>query len=230
MNQFLHFSFKVAYLKSLYFNLHYLPLKQALRCPIILSHGVKLLTMKGQVSIKSAEISYGMIKIGFKHYGFQSKKDKTIFENNGGQLIFNSRAEIGQGTAIIIGKSGSLYLNRGVCIGGNSKIMCYDHITIGANSRFAWDITLIDTDFHKTINLLTKELSKGKKPIVIGENNWVGFGATILKGTITPDFCVIAAKSLLLKDYNYGDHCLLAGHPAVLKNENISRDFSSFIE
>ncbi len=230
MNYFLHFSFKVAYLKSLYFNLHYLPLKQAIRCPIILARGVKLLTLKGQVQIKSTGVSYGMIKIGFKHYGFQTKKDKTIIENNGGQLIFNSRAEIGQGTAIILGKSGSLYLNRGVCIGGNSKIICYDHITIGANSRFAWDIALIDTDFHKTINLLTKELSEGKAPIVIGENNWIGFGTTILKGTSTPDFCVIAAKSLLLKKYEYGDHCLLAGHPAVMKNERISRDFSSFVE
>jgi acetyltransferase-like isoleucine patch superfamily enzyme len=230
MKQLLNFILKVAWLKSLYFNLHYLPLKQGLRCPIILAPGVKLLTVRGEVLIKTQGVSYGMIKIGFKHYGFQTNNDKTILENNGGKLIFNGRAEIGQGTAVIIGKNGNLYLKKGVCIGGNSKIICYDHITIGINSRFAWDVTIMDTDFHKTLNLLTNELNEGKEPIVIGDHNWIGFGTTILKGTCTPDFCVIAANSLLLKGYKCGDHCLLGGHPAVLKKEHICRDFGSFVE
>jgi len=230
MQQLLNLVFKIALAKTIYFNLHCLPFKQGFRFPFILARGVTFLRLRGKIIIDTDEISTGMIRIGFKHYGFQTKKDITILENNGGQLIFDGKATIGKGTSITIGKNGRLLLGKGIHMGGNSKIICYENITIGMNSRIAWETTLIDTDFHKTINIKTNELSLGKKTILIGKYNWIGFGTTILKGTCTPNYCVVAAKSLLLKEYNYDEYCMLGGQPAVFMRKDIYRDFNSLVE
>jgi acetyltransferase-like isoleucine patch superfamily enzyme len=56
------------------------------------------------------------------------------------------------------------------------------------------------------------------KPVVIGNNCWIGQNAVILKGVIIGNNCVIGANSVVTKDVP--DNTIVAGNPAriILKN------------
>ena len=59
------FLFSLSFIKTIYFNFHYLPFKQAIKLPIILRH-VRFKSLKGKVIIDSDHIYTNMIKFGFK--------------------------------------------------------------------------------------------------------------------------------------------------------------------
>jgi len=217
-------------IKTIYFNFHYFNLKQAIHFPVLIAKGVRLLVMKGEVNLNPDNMRFSSIRIGFKSYNFQTKSCQSVLEFLGGQITLCHDIYIGSGTFISVGKKGTMFIGNNVVIGGNSKFFCYEKIVVGANSRIAWETTFIDNDFHQTINRITNAKNTPKKAICIGENNWIGFGSTVLKGTITPNYCIVAAKSLLTKEYPFDDYCLLAGHPAKKVKEGIYRDLSSTIE
>ena len=51
--------------------------------------------------------------------------------------------------------------------------------------------------------------------MVIGNNVWIGNRCTINKGTVLPDFCVVASGSYVNKDFSeYGEKATIGGMPA----------------
>lgn len=69
------------------------------------------------------------------------------------------------------------------------------------------------------MNELKKIYSKVRKPIIIGDNTWVGVRVTILPGVTIGNYCVVAAGSLVNKDVS--DYTVVAGVPAkVIKHLN----------
>jgi len=61
-------------------------------------------------------------------------------------------------------------------------------------------------------NLTIKEQGVIKDPVVIGNNCWIGGGATILAGVHIGDGCVIAAGSVVTK--SVAANSIVAGVPA----------------
>jgi acetyltransferase-like isoleucine patch superfamily enzyme len=60
-------------------------------------------------------------------------------------------------------------------------------------------------------------------PIKIGAHNWIGNRSNIMKGTITPDYCIVASGSLCNKKIDAPSYSLIAGVPARLIKSNIYR-------
>jgi hypothetical protein len=58
---------------------------------------------------------------------------------------------------------------------------------------------------------------------MIGSNNWLGIGSTILKGTVTPDYCIVAAKTTLKDDYSD------AGESIILSLETSAKVTAKYI-
>jgi acetyltransferase-like isoleucine patch superfamily enzyme len=81
----------------------------------------------------------------------------------------------------------------------------------------AWDVQIVDTDFHHTINTIFNTMNCVEKPIVIGDHNWLGFGSSILKGTVTPNHCIVAANTTLKNDYSDVGENIVLGHEASAK-------------
>jgi len=217
-------------IKTIFFNFHYFPFSNAIKFPIILSRNVRLKKTKGKIIINTLPIKTGMVHIGIKNYGFQLKHDYTIWEQNGGTVIFEDTIIIGKGTYISIGENATLKMDQKTCLGGNDKIICKESIIIKANTHIAWDVQIIDTDFHATINLITKGRNCEKKPIIIGKNNWLCFGSTILKGTITPNNCIVAAKTVIKRDYSKeGENIIIVEDDNVkVSIKNIKHDSSNW--
>lgn len=207
--------------QSIFFNLYYLPFKQAIKLPIILykPHFVKL---KGKVIISSPTIRTGMIKLGPNVVPIYPNSG-IIFENNGGCIEFKGPCRIGNNSAISIGENAQIIIGNRFNASTTLKLISCHYISFGENTRIGWECTFMDTDFHK-MKKLSGGYTKGYAPIRIGNNNWFGTKCQIMKRTETPDYCTISATSFLNKKYNYPPYTVIGGNPASDIAHEIYRD------
>jgi acetyltransferase-like isoleucine patch superfamily enzyme len=160
---------------------------------------------------------------------YETTKSNFVWELRG-TCCFKGTCVIGHNSAISTGKNAYLEFGTNFSATTSLKIACYKSVKFGENTRVAWDVLVIDTDFHETVNVETGERSIPSKDIIIGKNNWIGIHCLILKGTITPDFCVVGASSLLNRKYDFPKYSLIAGNPPLLHKTGIYRDLNSYVE
>lgn len=196
---------------SLYFNLKYLPFRQAIRLPILLHHP-DFITVDGNINIEGS-IRFGMIRLGARVSNMHQHKP-LIWEVDG-HIVFKGAFSVATGCSICVGKDATLILGEGVFINADAKICCQHSITIGKGCRISWDVLLIDTSFHPIINVLNGKEIKPYGSIVLGEYNWIGHNCLIMKGTKTPNYIIVAAGSQLSSKYRCEEKTILKGVPAV---------------
>lgn len=186
--------------KTLYINFKCLPFNQAIKLPILLSWRCAVTDLSGQIII-NGDISPGMITIGYGDVGiYNGAKLRSIFKLEG-LIEFNGKANIGYGSKLDIGKTGTLKLGRNISISAATSIICHKGITIGDDCVLSWDILFMDTDLHDIKNK-SGNIINSPKEIVIGNNVWIGCRCLILKGTHVGEGNVIAANATLTKTYN----------------------------
>jgi len=214
---------RVSWLKTVYFNFHYLPFEQAVKLPIYL-HKAKFqrewgggrLSLKGKVIIESEEISRGMIRLGFIQS--TSHPDHGFLWSNEGTVIFKGMCKIAQGSAFRIG-GGTLVIGKNFSGNPNTKFFCYERIEIGNNVVGSWDVNICDYDFHAMKDAQMDEKRNPYGPILIGDNNWIGQNVIILKNTTTPKYITMAAGSVVSGKYECKEKSILMGNPAVVVAE-----------
>ncbi len=97
----------------------------------------------------------------------------------------------------------------------NSAIYCAEKITVGDNVMIGGSCKIWDTDFHPLNTLLrTENPNEGykTKPIIIGNNVFIGGFSIILKGTTIGDGSIIGAGSVVSGTIPAGE--IWAGNPA----------------
>ena len=95
-----------------------------------------------------------------------------------------------------------------------------DSLNIRKNVEIAEMVVIRDQD-HKFDFSDTPISRQGfhHKPIVIGNNTWIGAKASILKGSIIGNNCLVGAHSLT-RESLYPDGSLIVGTPArVIRNK-----------
>lgn len=116
----------------------------------------------------------------------------------------------------------------GIEIGSGCRIFCDISttesylISIGNNTTISGNVTLVtyDASISKAIEGRTDLFGK----IRIGDNCFIGEGATILYGVTLPDNTIVGASSVVTKSINESGK-IIAGNPA-----KIVGDFESFSE
>jgi acetyltransferase-like isoleucine patch superfamily enzyme len=208
-------------LKTIWFNFYYLPFKQAIKLPILL-YKPKLLRCKGSITLKG-NVRFGMVHLGF--YIIPNFPNNGIVWNVRGNVVFDNYCIIGNDSVIDVGEKGTLTFGDNFVTSASVKINCYKEITFGHHVGLSWGCSFLDTDFHQVKidnSDGTTTTSKGFAKIKIGNYNWIAMNTTIMKGTKTPDYCIVGANSTLLKDYSaLPQKCFIVGNPAILKKENI---------
>lgn len=206
------------WIKTLRINFHYLPFKSAIKLPILISYGVKFRKIKGGLQIW-APLRFGMIKMGYDTLGLVNwPREKMLFENRG-KLVFKGSAVLGAATRLVILPEGEISFGDDVRITGRTSFISEKKIEIGDGSLLSWDIQIMDTDFHK-IYTSDNMLCNSPQEIKIGSNVWVGSKATILKGSVLPDNCVVAANALVAKKHSESN-VIYGGNPAKIIKTNI---------
>jgi acetyltransferase-like isoleucine patch superfamily enzyme len=97
------------------------------------------------------------------------------------------RIQIGPGARVEIGDYTSI--NHGVEI--HSKV----RVIIGPNMLIAWNVTIMDTDYHG-IGTNPPE----HKPTILEEGAWLGQYSAILKGITVGRGAIVSAGSVVVKD------------------------------
>lgn len=205
--------FEINWIKTIWFNIKALPLRQAIRTPIIISFNTKIRSV-GNIKI-NGKVTPGMISIGvIKIDPWESNADQIIFCNNG-LIEFGGRTKIHPGTKINVQPSATLKLGERAVIGCKTKIICFKSITFGDNVRCSWECQVFDTDFHFMKNINNGKIYQRLRPITIGNNVLIGNRSTIGKGTIIPSNCIVSCCSKVAKDFTVeGENLLIVGNPA----------------
>ena len=202
----------ISILKTLRFNLHYFGLKGIL-FPVLVSKNVVLKNLRGGVKIESYRTSN--VRIGFDGTGICDTKYQRSIWFVSGNIFIGENVKIAAGTKLSCVEGATLRFGKNTSINVNSQIICMNDIHIGNNVMLSWDDLLMDSDFHQIRDELG--LKPISKPIVIGDDVWVGCRTTILKGCVIPDGCIIAANSTIAKSYSE-DHSLISTN-GVIKHE-----------
>ncbi|WP_439185740.1 acyltransferase [Carboxylicivirga taeanensis] len=213
---------RIGLFKTIFLNFHKLPFKQAIRLPILVTRNTYFYDLSGKIII-NAPVKPFMIRIGYFGEDTCAWKDGRALLKVRGTLIFKGNSHYGIGVSIRVEPNSKLVIGDNVRISNNTKIICYEDIEIGNNCRIAWECQIIDTTFHYIKNINTDEISILNAPIKIGNNNWLGNRSNIMKGTNTPDFCIIAGGSLCNQHYDIPNYSMIAGVPAKLKKTGICR-------
>jgi acetyltransferase-like isoleucine patch superfamily enzyme len=162
-------------------------------------------------------INKGQFRFGLRSNSFPPTKISCalqMFEDS--QLVINGSVVTASGVIITIDKNAILEIGDNVWINSGSKLVCCQHITIGAGSIISWDVEIRDSDIHN--------INRGgfvvSKPIEIGSDVWIGSRATILKGVKIGNGSVIATGAVVTQDVP--ENCLVAGVPARIIRENVN--------
>lgn len=116
-----------------------------------------------------------------------------------GNFVFSSGCRLG------VMKDAKLTIGSGYC-NYDTKIYCFNNITIGNNVAISENVIIRDSDNHNIEGVVNSA------PIVIGDNVWIGMGAMILKGVTIGEGSIIAAGAVVTKDV--APNTIVAGVPA----------------
>jgi acetyltransferase-like isoleucine patch superfamily enzyme len=127
--------------------------------------------------------------------------------------------EIGRGTQIssftkIKATDGPLRIGANVTIGTNSFISADKMgVTIGDHTMFGPNVTVVGNNYRfDRLDIPMIQQEKTSEGIHIGNDVWVGAGATILDGVTIGNGAIIGAGSVVTKDV--GEYQIVAGVPA----------------
>ena len=117
---------------------------------------------------------------------------------------YNNRLEIGNYTNII----GGFF-----SIADNNT-----EIKLGNNCLISANVIIRTSDSHSICNMNGERINNGRS-VIIKDHVWVGYGATILKGSQIGADSVVGTNSLVA-GINTPSNCVIAGTPAkVVKND-----------
>jgi acetyltransferase-like isoleucine patch superfamily enzyme len=138
------------------------------------------------------------------------------------------KLEIGKGAVLRLGRwswlgyGTKIRVHEGECeigaktvLGQECTISAFQHVSIGRECVVADRVMLIDFD-HGVTEVERPIRMQGiyKRDVRVGSNNWIGYGACILRGVTVGDNCVIGTNSVVTKDVE--SNSVVGGAPAKL--------------
>ena len=132
-----------------------------------------------------------------------AKKDpaKIIIKNDTwirGELVVFPNGKIEIGEFCIVGENSKIWSASDIKIG--NRVLISHNVNIHDNNSHPIDAISRHEDFKKIITTGFQEIDLNAKPIVIGDDVWIGFNATILKGVTIGHGAIIGACAIITKD------------------------------
>lgn len=137
----------------------------------------------------------------------------------------NSNTALTFNCTLVCGLNGKINIGNNTMLNGVS-VTSYEKVNIGANCQIASCTFISDTDFHpinpderykEAMGIKIDHSIVNKKEINIGNNVWIGWGCTILKGVSIGDNSIIAAGSVVIN--NIPNNVIAGGNPAIVKKQ-----------
>ena len=198
--------FEIDWLKTLRFNFHYFPLRQAVRIPAYVYWNTSFVEMGGNVHL-NCPAKAGLLRIGPHAIGIKDRKTRTLWQVMGGVEVDGS-VHLGRGCKVCEEKGALLKIGEHFHVTGDTTIVCKKSVSFGKDCLLSWDVMVMDTDFHHIYGNC-EEVNKPRS-IAVGNHVWIGMGVTILKGVKICDDVVVSANSSITKNLDES-HCVYGG-------------------
>ncbi|GEP95487.1 acetyltransferase [Chitinophaga cymbidii] len=145
--------------------------------------------------------------IGGLCLSFRTWLASKIFLKAGENIKVGRNTRFGSGANIVIGSFTGL--NTGGWIGNDT--------IIGNDVMFGPEVTILSGshNFERTDIPMREQGATQRKPVVIGDDVWIGTRAIILPGIKIGSHSIIGAGSVVTKDVP--EYAIVAGNPAVIK-------------
>jgi acetyltransferase-like isoleucine patch superfamily enzyme len=130
----------------------------------------------------------------------------------GGRIELGRWSWIGHGTKIRC-HEGEVSIGAKTVLGQECTIPAYDHVSIGRECVLADRVMLIDFD-HGVVEVERPIRLQGiyKRDVRVGNNVWIGYGASILRGVTIGDNAIVGTSAVVTKDVPA--NAVVAGIPA----------------
>jgi acetyltransferase-like isoleucine patch superfamily enzyme len=184
-----------------------LPVSGNLRSRIIRSAGARL-DVRGRLHLGDAPTYVGYVARGMA---------PLIELQENATLLIDGSVRVGDGAKILVGAGATVSIGDDTHFDGDSRLISAVSVSIGAGCAIAWEVLIMDTDFHRVDGR-----ASGDAATQIGDRVWIGAAAMILKGVTVGDGAVIAAGAIVTRDVPAG--ALVAGNPARVVREGVSWD------
>lgn len=114
-----------------------------------------------------------------------------------GKIIFGNNVGTNPGFSVIVHGGAVLKIGNDCSFGQNFNLICSKHIEISDNALVSWNVTFMDTDSHYFYNFRKNTYSVFSADIKVGKHCFIGFGSTILKGSVMTDYSLLSCGSVL---------------------------------
>ncbi len=150
--------------------------------------------------------------------------------SKGSKLVLHENTRVHCSISCLYG--GEIEMEKWVKMGPEGKILSCNYVRIGAYTAIGRHVTICDNNNHPVDPEFRRKMRvtpeghdmrswrhSDSKPIIIGENVWVGEDVRICKGVTIGDNAVIAACSVVTKDVP--PNSIAAGNPAKIVKTDI---------
>jgi len=121
-----------------------------------------------------------------------------------------------------VGRNRALVIKSGVSIESARFAMANEsdlYIEIGRNCLLSSNIIFRATDGHVIFDLDSHELLNKSRPIIVGDNCWIGSEVLFMKGSIVANKSIVGTRALVASEF-HEENVVLAGVPAKIVKRN----------
>jgi acetyltransferase-like isoleucine patch superfamily enzyme len=134
-----------------------------------------------------------------------------------GRLTVGGQVRISSGTRVLVSENAQLKIGDQTFIHYDGVITCWERISIGSGCGISWNVTIMDGNAHElTVAGKPRPLTR---PAQIGDDVWIGTGATLVGASIG-DGSMVGAASVVTSAVP--PKVLVKGNPAQVTREDIS--------
>lgn len=153
------------------------------------------------------------------------KNCTIIVKGKGSRVVFGKNCMLSGVHIYVNGENCRLVFGENVHV--NASVFQPTHINafgndrtiiIGDNCLIYNNVEIHTTDYHKIYDRNGNRINEDKD-VTIGNNVWIGLGATILKGSVIPDGTILGAKTLVAGTIEE-KNCIAVGSPSKIIRTN----------
>lgn len=129
------------------------------------------------------------------------------------------------GELLVFAHGGEIELGEWCFVGQGTRIWSASRVRIGARVLISHNVNIFDSLTHPINAVLRHEhfrtimqaghprhIDLGERPVVIGDDAWIGAGSIVLRGVTIGSGAIVGAGSVVTEDVPAG--CIVAGNPA----------------
>lgn len=209
---------QISIIKTLYANFKSLPIKQAIKLPIIIGRHTSLDIIRNGIII-DAPIKPAMITFGLGGspdlLNYESRKNYLGIKQ-GGKIMFKGKAHFAPHVSCLALGSNIIF-GAGFSSNNGCRFSSCAGIEFGEKCLLGGNVVVRDSDGHKVFDI-DKDGNKtqehiNKAPVIIGNHVWIANNVSILKGVTIGSDTIVSYGSIVIKAIQ-GEHQIIAGYPA----------------